>query len=153
MSAVVRHYGIVIRDLEKMLFFYCTVLGFSVWKRQTEEGEFIDNLVGIRGTVLEWVKLNNSCGSIIELLKYHAPSIENSSVTCEVQASDRPGHSHLAFTVDDLDAKCENILRYGGNTIGLPQRSPDGYVRVLYCHDPEGNLLELVEERAGNRNR
>ena len=34
----------------------------------------------------------------------------------------------------------------GGSLVNSPATAPDGTVRVAYCHDPEGNLLELVEE-------
>ena len=45
----IRHTGIVVRDLESSLDFYRDLLGLSVWKREKEEGAFIENVVNIPG--------------------------------------------------------------------------------------------------------
>jgi len=33
--------------------------------------------------------------------------------------------------------------------VNKPIASPDGKVRVAYCHDPEGVLMEMVEVISG----
>ena len=137
----VRHTGIVVRDLERMRFFYKS-LGFVEENSNIETGNFIEQVTGIDGLTLEWAKLRSPDGCLIELLNYNDHSevkeIENSS-------SNKLGISHVAFTVDNIDIICSKILEAGGSLVNPPALSPDGKVRVAYCHDLEGVLLELVE--------
>jgi len=56
------------------------------------------------------------------------------------------GCSHVAFTVDNIDKACNKIRQAGGTVTSLPATSPNGMAKVVYCHDPEGILMEIVEE-------
>ena len=82
-------------------------------------------------------------GFLGELLQFPPPP-EHRPV--EITPSNRLGCSHIAFTVDDLAATCALIGRLGGSTVNPPANAPGGDVRVAYCHDPDGILMELVEE-------
>lgn len=139
----IRHTGLVVRDLERSLDFYCTVFGFEVASRATESGPFIETLVGLPGAVLEWAKLKAPDGSLLELLQYHSHPADDPPAPAR---SDRPGCSHAAFTVTDAQAVVRALEGWGLAPVGRPQASPDGKVVVFYCHDPEGILLEIVEE-------
>ena len=44
MITSIRHVGIVVRNLNKSLEFYCGALGLAIYMRHVEEGEFIDSL-------------------------------------------------------------------------------------------------------------
>ncbi len=138
-----RHTGLVIRDMERSLAFYLT-LGLTLWKRETESGTFIDIVVGIPRVELEWAKLQAPDGSLVELLQYHS---HPDTRPLENTPSNRLGCSHIAFTVDDLAATCQQVAQLGGAVVNPPADSPNGKVRVAYCHDPDGILMELVEER------
>ena len=138
----IRHTGLVVRDLERSLAFY-QALGFQVWKREVETGPFIETVVGIPDVKLEWAKLRAPDGSLMELLQYHSHP-ERRPV--ETSPSNRLGCSHIAFTIDDLVATCALIARLGGSMVNPPAEAPDGRMRVAYCHDPDGILMELVEE-------
>ena len=137
-----RHTGLVVRDLERSLAFY-QALGLQLWKREMETGSFIETVVGIPGVHLEWAKLRAMDGSLVELLQYHSHPDHR---LVEPVPSNRLGCSHIAFTVDDLVATCALIGRLGGSTVNPPAKAPGGDVRVAYCHDPDGILMELVEE-------
>ena len=63
----VRHTGIVVRDLERMRFFYKS-LGFVEENSNIETGNFIEQVTGIDGLTLEWAKLRSHDGCLIELL-------------------------------------------------------------------------------------
>jgi len=140
----VRHTGLVVRDLEKSLLFYRDILGLDTVKRAVEQGDFIDNLVGINGVVLEWVKLRSPDGMLVELLQYQShPDAGDRPLPLP---SNRLGCSHLAFTVNDLAALHLYLIENGYHCNSLPLDSPDGAVKVLYCHDPDGIIVELVEE-------
>ena len=137
----VRHTGIVVRNLKESVEFYCA-LGFVEDNRDVEEGVFIDTVVGLQNTKLEWVKLKALDGYILELLQYHSHP-ERKSIT--KQKSNQLGCSHLAFSVDDIDFICEKIEEIGGSIVNLPALTNDKKVKVAYCYDNEGNLMEIVE--------
>lgn len=138
----VRHTGLVVRDIDRALEFY-SALGFTLWKRETETGSFIEQVTGIPDVQLEWVKLKAYDGCLLELLQYHSHPRNG---PCEPAPSNQLGCSHLAFTVIDIEAVCYRVVQLGGVVVNKPATSPDGKVRVAYCHDPEGILMELVEE-------
>ena len=132
----------VVRDLERALTFY-QALSLKIWKREEESGHFIDTVVGIQGVRLEWAKMQAPDGSLVELLQYH--SHPNDQPLQNV-SSNRLGCSHIAFTVDDLAHTCQLVDRLGGSVVNPPTTAPNGKVRVAYCHDLDGILMELVEE-------
>jgi catechol 2,3-dioxygenase-like lactoylglutathione lyase family enzyme len=141
MIKAVRHTGVVVRDLEKSTEFYCA-LGFVEDNRAIEEGDFIDTVVGFQNTKLEWVKLKAPDGYLLELLQYHSHPEQKKIVK---QGSNQLGCSHLAFSVDDIDTICVKIEEIGGSVVNLPALTSDKKVKVVYCHDNEGNLMEIVE--------
>ena len=137
----IRHSGIVVRDLEKSANFY-RMLGFVNNKNAIEQGLFIDQVTGLKDVKLEWIKLKAPDGNLIELLKYHS---HPESKEIENQKSNKLGSSHIAFTVDNIDEMCNLIKKAGGSIINPPAISSDERVKVSYCHDPEGVLIEIVE--------
>lgn len=141
MIKAVRHTGIVVRSLEKSEEFYCA-LGFIEDNRAIEKGVFIDTVVGLQNTELEWVKLKAPDGYLLEILQYHSDP-EQKSIT--KQKSNQLGCSHLAFSVDSINSVCEKIEKLGGSIVNYPILTNDKKVKVAYCHDNEGNLMEIVE--------
>ena len=139
----IRHTGIVVNNLELMTNFYIA-LGFSKFMSGKEQGEFIDSVTGLKNVNLEWVKLKSKDGNLIELLKYY--SHPDKKFIDNNRNSNSHGCSHLAFTVDSAESICECIKNNGGNIINPPHLSPDNKVKVAYCHDPEGIIMEIVEE-------
>ena len=137
-----RHTGLVVRDIERSIKFY-EALGLRVWRREEEIGPFIDAVVGIPDARIEWAKMKCPDGSLVELLQYHS---HPDSQPLADAASNRLGSSHIAFTVDDIVRTCGEIVRLGGTVVNPPAIAPGGLVRVAYCHDPDGVLMEVVEE-------
>jgi len=139
----VRHTGIVVEDLEKMSDFYIA-LGFTNFSKAVEEGEFIDKVTGLIKTKLEWIKLKSPDGYLLELLKYHSHPDSNYIAT-NANAYDM-GCSHLAYTVDNIEIARQKIIDAGGSVGDSPALSSNGKFKVAYCHDPEGVIIEIVEE-------
>jgi len=137
----VRHTGIVVRDLEIMAKFY-RELGFIDDNRDTETGIFIDQVTGLKKVKLEWIKMKSPDGFLLELLQYHSHPIKKDISDAD---SNQLGCSHIAFTVKDITNTCIHIKQAGGSVVNQPAISSNGKVKVAYCHDPEGVLLELVE--------
>lgn len=137
-----RHTGLVVRDLEKSLKFY-EELGFILSSRELETGDFISTVVGIENVRVETAKLKAPDNSMIEILQYHShPQVREISKA----PSNALGCSHVAYTVKDISKACKRIQELGGSIVNQPSVAPSGKVKVAYCHDLEGVLMEIVEE-------
>ena len=137
----IRHTGIVVEDLEKSLYFYRDLLGFKIVRQMDESGDFIDNILALRNVIVTTVKMAAPDGNLIELLYYksHKPKPKRTKEICEM------GISHIALTVSNLDEEYNRLLKHGAIFNSPPQNSPDGYAKVTFCKDPDGNLIELVQ--------
>jgi len=137
-----RHTGLVVKDISASIVFY-EELGLSVWKRENERGEFLSQVVGLENAEIETAKLKVADGSLLELLEYKShptkPTISN-------YPSNKHGCSHVAFTVQDVDEIHSKIIELGGSIVNTPAVSANGLVKVMYCHDLDGILMELVQE-------
>lgn len=141
MLTEMRHVGIVVSDMEKMVSFYRDFLGFSVMLDFSEKGEFIDTVQGLSGVDVRMVKLGLPDGSLVELLADagHPLAEVPRRRLCDA------GIVHLAFTVSDVAEVYRRFREKGLETLSAPVTSPDGKARLFFGRDPEGNLLELVE--------
>ena len=63
-----------------------------------------------------------------------------------MQKSNKLGCSHIAFSVDNIEITCQKIKAMGGSIVNSPALTVDKKVKVAYCHDIEGVLMEIVEE-------
>ena len=139
-----RHVGITVTDLTRSLYFYVEQLDFSIALELDESGQHIDRFSALDGIDVRTVKLRGTDGSMIELLKYrsHRCSDENNQ-TKKIVAI---GCSHFALTVPDLASLYEKLASQGVRFLSEPQLSPDGKVKLTFCRDPDGTLIELVQE-------
>ncbi len=146
MITAIRHVGIVVRDLNKSLVFYSEILGLAVYRRCIEEGPFIDQLTGIKNAKLEWVKLIIPKGGLVELLQYHSHPDPETLSPPQPSPSNTLGCSHVALTVSNLDEIYSKIQSHGYFTKSAPLVYPNKAGKILYCHDPDGTILELIED-------
>ena len=137
----IRHIGIVVNDLEKALHFYRDTLGLKIKREMSEAGKYIDNLSGLKEVRVKTIKLSADDGNLVELLYYES----RSGKLIERKIYDI-GYSHIAFTVENLDYEYKRLKEKGVKFNCISQVSPDRKAKVAFCHDPEGNLIELVEE-------
>ena len=136
-----RHIGIVVADLERAIAFWCETLGFTVIKQTEETGPFINALLGLSDVRVTTSKLSGPDGNQVELLYFHSHA-DKSSWTGTPYST---GLTHIAFTVDDIDAEYKRLTEAGVEFLALPQVSPDGFAKVAYASGPEKLLLEFVE--------
>ena len=141
-----RHIGITVVNMEKMQNFYCNLLGCKVLKTMEESGEVIDNFSGLNGIEVTTIKMELPNSGVIELLKYHSPKLNAACLQNIYKKIIQIGISHYALTVSDLDSLYENLTKEGVYFFYEVQTSPDGNAKIAFCRDPEGNILELVEE-------
>lgn len=144
MSAIeaVRHTGIVVNDLEKAISFYQDLLGLKIVKRKEETGKFIDKITGLKNVTATTVKMAAADGALVELLRFSSHP-DNVSASSKITTT---GITHLAFTVGDLDSLYQKLKEQGVIFVSQPQVAPNKFAKVVFCQDPEGNLLELAQE-------
>ena len=141
-----RHIGIVVKDLNKSLKFYSDLLELKTYMKVTETGTFINNLTGINNVKVEWIKLIIPKGGLIELLQYHSHPDNLTLPESKGFPSNKYGCSHVALTVNDLSTLYNKMSLLGYTCKSEPLISENGKVKILYCHDPDGNILELIED-------
>ncbi len=139
-----RHIGIVVRDLKKAIRFYKDIVGLRIEKEALESGEYIDTVLGLKGVSVRTVKMSFGDSNMIELLCFRLRT--GNTVNRDICGR---GYSHIAFTVDDVDLEYRQLRQKGIRFVSSPQVSPDGKARVVFCRDPEGNFIELVERLFG----
>lgn len=147
----VDHVNLVVEDLPGMTAFYRDLLGMRVTREITIDGPWIEALTALAGAEADVVYLEPPSGPPIELLRYRTPPGKRPS---DLGAANTPGIRHVAFRVSDLDAAVAALARAGIELISDVQAVPTSQVqfgdrqkRIVYCRDPEGNLLELCEYR------
>ncbi|HOJ31684.1 MAG TPA: VOC family protein [bacterium] len=136
----IRHTGIVIRDIKKMCHFYQNILGMEKVFETTEQGNYIDNVIGRSNVKLHIIKLIAQDKSMIELIEYEG--LKNKARRKNLWEQ---GITHIALTVDDINKIYTKLKKYGISFVSEPLVSSDNYAKVCFCTDPEGNFLELVE--------
>jgi catechol 2,3-dioxygenase-like lactoylglutathione lyase family enzyme len=142
------HAGLTVGDLDRSIRFYSAVLGCIVQERGVIGGAEVETLTGVPGAVIHTADLKLPSGDMLELLQYVVPDRK-----VLVQRRFDAGHTHVAFTVGDVDATRIRALSAGALDCSLPVTlqepgsSWDG-VRVCYAVDPDGRTIEFVARPA-----
>jgi catechol 2,3-dioxygenase-like lactoylglutathione lyase family enzyme len=130
-----------------MTAFYRDVLGLSVIRQITIGGDWIQSITGLNEVEADVVYLEADPGAGLELIRYRTPE---GSQPAGLGAPNTLGIRHIAFRVEDLDATARALQTAGVEFLSDIREVPTTQVdfagdkkRIVYCHDPEGNLLEL----------
>jgi catechol 2,3-dioxygenase-like lactoylglutathione lyase family enzyme len=134
--------GIVVNDLEKTRDFWINTLGFKLHIEAKEQSPYIDELLTIKDPALTTVKLIDSKGFIIELLKFENYQVEN-SWSGDLKTT---GLTHIALTVDNLEGLVDNLKKQNYAPLSDIKISPSKKVKVVFVKGPEAIMLELVQE-------
>ena len=141
----VRHVGITVKNIEKSLKLYKNYFGFQIIWDKIEKGKFIDGLSGLNNVIVRTVKLKDKKENIVELLQYKSHQ-KNNSLSINNRKINQISISHFAINVENLDDTYIELSKIGIKFNAKPAFSPDGGVKVCFCKDFDGNLIELVEE-------
>jgi catechol 2,3-dioxygenase-like lactoylglutathione lyase family enzyme len=139
------HVGITVKDLDASIRFYHDVLElqFSNEPSPWFDGAELGPAVGVPGAALRQVSLLVG-DTTLELLEYKSPPSETSSPL----ASNNRGASHVAFHVEDIEAKKDELEAKGIAFFSEINVVDEGVLagwRWVYFADPDGYPLELVE--------
>jgi catechol 2,3-dioxygenase-like lactoylglutathione lyase family enzyme len=148
MLGAVAHVGITVPDMDKAIAFYQDVLGLTVVGDYTMEGDEISDLVRVPGTKMRSVFLRNKDerrSAPIELLHFIEPVVQGGKPYAGVTNN---GITEIAFWVNDIDATYGALRAHGVEFYSAPHSlmlEGAGTVKAVYCKDPFGTTLELME--------
>jgi glyoxylase I family protein len=131
------HVSLSVADLDTQEAWYRAALGL------TEVDERLDlPEAGVRTAIL-----SNAAGLRVEFTER---SGSNAVVRPDpFTATGDQTFTHLALQVPDLDAAFRELTtRYSAPTVSEPAPGATQGMRFAYIHDPEGNLIELIETSA-----
>ena len=138
-----RHVGLVVDDIEIEINFYKKFFNFKVVRDMYEEGEFFENLLGVKNIKARTVKMSDDTDNIVlELLKFFDGDIEYDDKRRNVRDK---GYTHFAITVKNIDKIYQELQLSNISFVNAPQLSPDGGAKVAFLLDPENNLVEIVQ--------
>ena len=122
---VIHHVSLLVSDTGRALTFYRDLLGLDV-----------DGLRPEMDYPGAWLRMDNAQIHLLEL-----PDV--------LQGTERPEHGgrdrHVALSVTDMD-----VLVTALETAGVVYTLSRSGRRALFCRDPDGNAIELVEVSAGS---
>ena len=139
------HTNLVARDWKRIAAFYVEVFGcVPVSSERNHLGAYFEQLTAIPQAQASGKHLrfpgHGDQGPTLEVFQFE-PSLPD-----QTRGLNRPGLTHLAFEVDDVQAKRKEVQAHGGRdlgevvTIDIPGA---GRLTLIYMYDPEGNILEL----------
>jgi catechol 2,3-dioxygenase-like lactoylglutathione lyase family enzyme len=137
------HVGICVRDLDRSLRFYTEGLGFEHQATHDLDGTYADALEVPGVKAFKSVFLSKGTTSI-ELLAYDEPPAEGTPSS----RRNLLGLTHLSFWVADPDATAASLVAAGGTLIESTRTKGDG-TYLLFCADPDGTRVELMQQQAG----
>lgn len=139
------HTNLVAKDWQALAHFYQQIFGcIPVPPERDLRGEQLEAGTGLSGARLRGAHLRlpgyGDDGPTLEIFTYHVLTARDPT------AVNRPGWGHLAFSVGDVNATRQAVLRAGGRAVGdvvTTQIATGARVTWCYVTDPEGNIIEL----------
>ncbi len=137
------HIGICVSDWKRSLRFYHDLLGFRFVYDLQVDGEDCSRLLRLKDVALRAIYLERE-GVRIELLHYASPGHAGDGGT---RPMNQLGLTHLSLRVDDLDAILAEFEAASVN-IQYDTRidSPATNTKVIFISDPDGTLIEFVQQ-------
>lgn len=137
------HIGICVSDRVRSLRFYHDVLGFRYVGELSDAGPFPSTLLRLDDVDLCAVYLERE-GVRIELLYYESPGHKGDGFP---RAMNQLGLTHLSLRTDDLDA---TLAELDGKDVKILHETridrPEMNSRAIFIADPDGTLIELVQQ-------
>lgn len=142
----IHHTGIIVKDLDRSIYFYHDLLGAQFVSEPSPwfEGEGLSRGVGVPGASLRQVNLQIG-GAQLELIEYGNRPEDD----VRPAPQNRLGSMHIAIRVEDVVATKVELeskgIRFFSEVNVVDEGTLAGW-RWVYFQDPDGITLELVEE-------
>lgn len=142
----VHHVGLVVKDLDRSIYFYHDLLGLPLANEVTPwfEGPGLEKGVGVPGATLRQTSMWVGENSTMELIEYGNRPPENTTHI----PNNYLGAAHVCFKVADIHAKKAELESKGVtfySEVNVVDAGPLAGWRWCYFSDPDGLALELVE--------
>ena len=145
MTVTGHHMGIVVEDLERAVDYYCTYFDMRDEFRLTTQGEPFGELLGVdKDAGANIAFLSTTDGFMLELEEHESGARD---VNVLADPTDI-GYPHVCFAVDDINAFYDDFAD-DLDFLSPPGSATDSGATIVYCRDPSGNLVELIETAAG----
>ncbi len=133
------HMSFTVSDIEATNAFFAK-LGFEPEKRYVSSGLAADEGTGTPDADVDisWLR-HPGGGPKLELLRYQNQPIGRAVHNSQV------GAAHLCLRVEDVNAEYERLSGEGVTFVSAPHSDDFGVVWV-YSRDPDGNVVELLQE-------
>src|SRR6185369_11141255 len=135
--------GIIVDDLKAAIDFF-SELGLELEGKQTVEGRWVDQVIGLEGVRVDMAMMRIPGGQgRIELSKFHTPA----AISAEPKNApvNTLGIRRIMFAVDDLDDVLARLQSRGAELVGEVTQYEDKY-RLCYVRGPEGILIALAQQ-------
>lgn len=142
----IHHAGLVVRDLDRSIYFYHDVLGLPFANEPTPwfDGQQLAAGVGVPDAKLRQVSLWVGERSTMEMIEYaNRPATSTKPIP-----NNHLGAAHVCFLVDDIAAKKSELGGKGVkfySDVNVVDEGPLAGWRWCYFSDPDGLALELVQ--------
>jgi catechol 2,3-dioxygenase-like lactoylglutathione lyase family enzyme len=137
------HIGICVSDRVRSLRFYHDVLGFRYVSELEVKSELANRLLRLKDVDLRAIYLERE-GVRIELLYYASPGHQGDGSQREMN---RLGLTHLSMRVENLSGTLEKLASADVEIIEQTRiGAPDDPVQAVMIADPDGTLIELVQQ-------
>ncbi len=138
------HTGFVVRDIDKTIDFYTSVMGLNLVGRTERTGGFASQLLGFDNAHIKGAFVELGDGHQLELIQYINPPVGEGRLNLN-----DAGASHLAFFVENIEEfyadKSRRGLVFNSEPASLFDDNGKLLRKALYGKDPDGNWLEFVE--------
>ena len=138
----VHHFALTVSDAERSIAFYRDLFGLEVAADREVQGDYVEVITGIPGVHSRLVHMRGY-GVMLELLQYKNPPGAQQS-----RGFNDTGSAHICFITDDMDADYARLTAAGVPVRSAPVTTtsgPNKGGRGIYCQDPDGNAVEVVQ--------
>ena len=141
------HIGITVTNVERSVEFYMKNFGMALHRRSEFPEAFFDankNLYGLEKTTCKTAVLKTPNGIQLELFEF------SKQLSPEKVPWNRAGITHFALTTEDVTEFAKQLRENGVEfCMDVGTRPDKGH--WLFVRDPDGNLIELMEPFAIDR--
>lgn len=136
------HVGINVENLDAAVAFF-RELGLELEGEATNEGAWVDRIVGLEGTRSDIAMMRTPYGhGRLELVKFHSPQAPGGDSLAPPNAL---GIRHVTFEVQGIDDLLDRLRSHGAELVGTLEQYENFY-RLCYIRGPEGIIIELAEQ-------